>query len=345
MFETTDEQYKAIFGDFERKGEKTPDTADPEDKKEADDESEKTSDVADPNDDDEKDDDSDDSSDDDDEDETDKSSNDDDNQQKNQSQEDNSKYAAARRKAEEKANAAIEDERRRSEAIIKAEKDKASALQVEINKFYSSQHLTNAFKNDNPITNKAEYEEFLDMEAESEIRQGNVLPEYIARVANKGKTQQPALNVHSETETQMRERIDSEVKQKYEIQKLIDKDLAEIMTQDPEVKKFEDIFSRPYGAAVNENLKNRMTLKNAFLIGAKDFLIEKETKRAVADAKEKDASKKHLKTPGGRGTTKEYPVPPDTLENYRSFFPNRKDKQLREMYAKDQEIYGPPGKK
>lgn len=269
-----------------------------------------------------------------------------------QSDEDNSKYAAARRKAEaeaklieQRANEAVEAERKKAEAL----KAKADGLQAEIDAFYASQGMVNPYRSDKPIKTKAEYDEYQLDEAKEQLRQGNTDPKYIEMLAKSfavgGDKQErkSEADIRKEVEADIRQKVMEELR----IQKLIEHDMREIGKDDTELqltgdveKDFAAIMARPYGKAVKEQLDAGMTLINAFRVGAKDWLVEQAVSKVETATKAKAASKKHLAPPNSRGAGLPSDMPKETLDMYRTFFPKASDKDIREMWEKDQRKHG-----
>jgi len=261
-----------------------------------------------------------------------------------QTSEENRKYQAMRHKkqaqleAEKRYQESLEAEKQRYEAELRAKEEEKSAALAEVDKFIAAQGLVNPYKDDAPITNKAEYDEYMYQDAAEKASQGDTSPEVIRRLvqAEINKTEPQA-----QTKTTDIEKIRQEEREKarleFEARRLFEKDLQEVMRLDPEVKRFEDIANRPYGQTVLDNLKNKMTLINAFNIGARDFLIEREKERAVTSARTKEAGKSHLKTPNGRGSGKDITVPTATLRYYKNLIPGIKDSEIKKLYQADQE--------
>lgn len=266
-------------------------------------------------------------------------------EQPKQSSEENKKYQAARKKAEFEAEAKIAEIQKKAEEAIAAEKARADAIvqkvepkvEPNVDKFYADRNMTNPYRNDLPIKTEADYNQFLDDEAVAQANEGNFAP--LLKLLRETKPQVDVEKIKRDAEQKAQEKAN--------IERMIERDMAEIARQDPEItltgnlqKDYETITARPYGAALVENQKKNMTLLNAFYVGAKDFLVEREKERTLAAVKHKKAGTSHMKSPTGRGTKQEYVIPPETRTYYQAFFKGVSEKEMQEMYAKDQDREG-----
>ena len=267
-----------------------------------------------------------------------------------QTKEEDSKYAAARRKAEKEAEARIAEIQRQADEAIAAEKARADALekasvdktakdQALIDRIYADRNMTNPYRNDSPIKTEADYRQFLEDEAEAQAAEGNFAP--MLRLLRELKSQPQQVDIdkiRQEAEAKGR----AEALETIRIEQRISRDIKEIKKQDPDLeitgdikKDWQAVLARPYGQEVAKHLHN-MTLLDAFKIGAQDFLIQREKEKALAAAKLKKAGTSHMKAPIGRGSQKEYPIPPDVEKMYRGLPEFRKASaaEIQEMYTK-----------
>ena len=233
----------------------------------------------------------------------------------------------------------MDAEKKRYEAeLAKKDEEKRVAFD-EVDKFIASQGIINPYKDDQPITTKAEYDEYIYQDASEKASQGDTSPEVIRRLVqaelHKSETPQKKTSEVDVEKIRLEER--EKAKLEFEAKRLFEKDLAEVKKLDPEIKGFEDIVKRPYGKQVIDNLRNKMTLINAFNIGAKDFLIERETERVLASAKAKEAGKSHLKAPSGRGGKSSVAVPSAVAKYYKGLMPDIKDSEIKKLYQKAQD--------
>lgn len=211
------------------------------------------------------------------EEQTDAGSEDDDGGRKTkQSSKENSKYAAARRQAERERDAAIEEVKQQAQA--------------DMDKLIAGMKLTNPYTKQ-PITTKAEYDEYQKTHGERTRdklkRDGNLSDEdYEALVGEVPEVRQARKIVQ-----------DNEARQREEMRRQVEQEIAEISRLDPSIKDAQDLQNQPDYPAIYAKIEQGYTLIDAFRTVRFDRLRAEPSRQAELNRR----GKQHLEGTQSRG--------------------------------------------
>lgn len=218
-------------------------------------------------------------------------------------------------------NAAFAAARRRAEAEYKQQ------LQAEMDKFVAQIYdgQVNPYTG-RPITNKAEYDAFMERHQQEEQRQryeqAGVDPDLIGQLIEKSPTIQQA--------KQMIEQA-----QMAEGQRALEAQVAEIAKIDPSIKSMQDIMAMPSFPDFDAKVRQGYSLADAYKLVNFDTLAQKRSAAAKQATLNAVNGKSHLTaTTGGAG--EDVIVPPETMSFYRQAFPGWTDAQIMADYKKHQ---------
>ena len=216
-------------------------------------------------------------------------------------------------------NAIYADARRKAEAEAKRKQSAIDAQYAEKFKDYK-----------NPVTGepiKSAQDYFDAISAQEQLATKRQLankgldPELIEKAVNNS----PAIKEAN--------RVLAEQKMK-EVKDYIDKQIEEVGKIDSDIKSVEDIEkSDRYPDILRYVKDNRLSIVDAYKLVYADKLNEKKTAAVKQQAINNAKSQQHLTaTEGGTNTDDLKDIPQSQLPQWREWFPNKSDKELREMY-------------
>lgn len=229
-------------------------------------------------------------------------------------------FAAARRRAEAERDAAIE--RVRQEERTRA------------NELIRRMGIRNPAK---PGTNIESLEDLEQYEAtmnqrqfQQKLRRGELTAEDIARSVLESQTMQPVREIRqrleqerqAEQETQIRERIEADVKT--------------ISAMDPEVTSLQDIMEQAEYPGILDHVKQGMSLADAYKLVHFDRLTGRQADRASRAARNSAAGKSHLRATGSRGGGGTE-VSREELAEFRKFMPDATVEEIRAFKARQKQ--------
>lgn len=228
-----------------------------------------------------------------------------------QTPEQNAAYAAMRRKAEADAQRKYQSEQQRLDAMY--------AKRFE--------GLTNP-ETGQPIRTPAEYLEALDaqdrLQAKEEMQQAGIDPSVIDRaIANSPivREAQAAMDQLNQIQSQ----------------RMIEEDIRTVIQFDPSVNNEQDILSQENFGDVMDYVTSHpgMRFAEAYKLVNFDRLASQRATAAKQQTINQAKSKGHLSSPAGLSNDdNSVDIPPEKLEMWRDFFPDKSAKELREMYNK-----------
>lgn len=228
-----------------------------------------------------------------------------------QTPEQNAAYAAMRRKAEAEAQRKYQSEQQRLDAMY--------AKRFE--------GLTNP-ETGQPIRTPAEYLEALDaqdrLQAKEEMQQAGIDPSVIDRaIANSPivREAQAAMDQLNQIQSQ----------------RMIEEDIRTVIQFDPSVNNEQDILSQENFGEVMDYVTSHpgMRFAEAYKLVNFDRLASQRATAAKQQTINQAKSKGHLSAPAGLSNDdNSVDIPPEKLEMWRDFFPDKSAKELREMYNK-----------
>jgi hypothetical protein len=228
-----------------------------------------------------------------------------------QTPEQNAAYAAMRRKAEADAQRKYQSEQQRLDAMY--------AKRFE--------GLTNP-ETGQPIRTPAEYLEALDaqdrLQAKEEMQQAGIDPSVIDRaIANSPivREAQAAMDQLNQIQSQ----------------RMIEEDIRTVIQFDPSVNNEQDILSQENFGEVMDYVTSHpgMRFAEAYKLVNFDRLASQRATAAKQQTINQAKSKGHLSAPAGLSNDdNSVDIPPEKLEMWRDFFPDKSPKELREMYNK-----------
>lgn len=228
-----------------------------------------------------------------------------------QTPEQNAAYAAMRRKAEADAQRKYQSEQQRLDAMY--------AKRFE--------GLTNP-ETGQPIRTPAEYLEALDaqdrLQAKEEMQQAGIDPSVIDRaIANSPivREAQAAMDQLNQIQSQ----------------RMIEEDIRTVIQFDPSVNNEQDILSQENFGDVMDYVTSHpgMRFAEAYKLVNFDRLASQRATAAKQQTINQAKSKGHLSSPAGLSNEdNSVDIPPEKLDMWRDFFPDKSAKELREMYNK-----------
>ena len=228
-----------------------------------------------------------------------------------QTPEQNAAYAAMRRKAEYEAQKKYQGEQQRLDAMY-AEKFKG---------------LTNP-ETGRPIASAKDYFEALAaqerIQAKEEMQSAGLDPTLIDRaIANSPIVQQAQAAIEQNNQIQS--------------QRMIEEDMRAIVSFDPSVSSEQDIVNQANFGEVVAYVENHpgMRLSDAYKLVNFERLATQKATAAKQQTINQAKSKGHLSSPAGLSNEdKTVDIPPEKLEMWRDFFPDKSTKELKEIYNK-----------
>ncbi|WP_462385253.1 hypothetical protein [Intestinibacillus massiliensis] len=223
-----------------------------------------------------------------------------------QTPEENAQFAAARRRAEAEFNQRLQ-----------AEQDKLIA------QVYAGQ--VNPYTG-RPITNKAEYDAFIEQHQQEEQRQqyeqAGIDPDMLNQLIAQNPTVQQAQQVIEQAQIA-------------EGKRALESQVAEIGKIDPSIKSLADIIAMPTFQEFDTKVRQGYSIADAFRLANFDTLGKKRSAAAKQAALNAMNGKSHLTaTTGGAG--EDVIVPQETMDFYRQAFPGWTDAQIMADYKKHQ---------
>lgn len=216
-------------------------------------------------------------------------------------------------------NAIYADARRKAEAEAKRKQSAIDAQFAEKFKDYK-----------NPVTGKSieSAQDYFDaisaqeqLATKRQLANKGLDPELIEKAVNNS----PAIKEAN--------RVLAEQKMK-EVKDYIDKQIEEVGKIDSDIKSVEDIEKSDRYPDILRYVKgNRLSIVDAYKLVYADKLNEKKTAAVKQQAINNAKSQQHLTaTEGGTNTDDLKDIPQSQLSQWREWFPNKSDKELREMY-------------
>lgn len=236
--------------------------------------------------------------------------------------------------AERRANAARRRQQEQQAAIDKAVTAAVQAEQQKneqtMNQFFRDANLKNTITG-KPITNMAEFrqwqEAFAQKKAEQAMKSGKMTPEVLNDMISRHPVVQQAQTVidqHAKEAQRQREAADKA---------RLDAELAQIRELNPAVTTVGDILKLPCADSFRANIKNGMSLYNAYRLADFDRLVASKAEAAKQQALNNARGKDHLSPVGSRGPGAES-VPPEQMKIFRLMMPDKTDAQIQAYYNK-----------
>jgi hypothetical protein len=221
-----------------------------------------------------------------------------------QTKKENAQFAAARRKAEAERDAAIEAERQKAKADVDA--------------LIADMGLENPYTNQ-PITTKAEYDEYkathAQKEQEQRLRDMDMTQEqYDEYVGNLPEVQQ-ARKIAEETK-----------KQQYEA--WVKQELTEITAVNPAIKTAEDLASDPRYDEILRMVQNNYRISDAYKLAHMDDLAQRTGRQQAINRQ----GKAHMTSTQSRGGEGPVNVPADEMDMFRRLVPDATDDEIGKFY-------------
>lgn len=217
-------------------------------------------------------------------------------------------------------NAIFADARRRAEAEFKRKQAAIDAQFAEKFKDYKNP-MTGQ-----PIRSAQDYYDALSAQEQMQTRQTlaekGIDPNIIEKAVNNNPAIKAANLVIAEQRIQ-------------NVKTYLDKQVEEVSKIDPDIHSVADIErSERYPEILNYVNNNRLSVVDAYKLVYADKLSEKKTEAVKQQAINNARSQQHLKsTDGGSKANKELrEIPTSELSEWRKFFGDKSDAELRELY-------------
>ena len=218
-------------------------------------------------------------------------------------------------------NAIYADARRRAEAEAKHKYDAIDAMFAEKFKDYQNPETKQ------PIKSAKDYFEAIAAQervaTKRTLTEKGIDPSIIEKAVNNS----PAL--------QAANRIIEEQRRK-DVEIYLNDQVKAVSKIDPSIKSVEDIEkSDRYPEVLKYVNENRLSIVDAYKLVYADRLTQSKTEAVKQQAINNVKSQQHLKsTDGGATTDGLVPIPEKELEQWQKFYPEKSNKELRELYNK-----------
>lgn len=238
--------------------------------------------------------------------------------QNKQSAELNARYAAARRDAE----------RQRDEAIA-AEKERSKA---ELDGLIKTLELVNPYKNNSPVTNKAEYDELMKFKAnekKSAFMEANGFDDaqYQTFIDSLPEVKEAA-------EIKAKARAELEKNQAESAKSYLASELSEIAKYDTSVKNFTDLQKHSCFEELNKLCEKGYRISDAFRLLTENERFENLKKSERQSVYNSQSSKAHMSVSGNPHGVGIDSVPADVYAEYKMIRPDMTDNQIVQHWTK-----------
>lgn len=171
------------------------------------------------------------------------------------------------------------------------------------------------------ITTVDEFDAYVKQDSDNRVNTGRARGEDLRRIVR--EELQSAQPVRQENQMSPEERAQ------------IDRQLAEIRQEDPEMRDLNAILQSDAGPRFRELVKKGLDFKDAYELAAKDRLASIRANRAGA----KGTGKDHLNATNQRGSGA-LDVPREDMAYFRALNPESSDEEIRKYYNADRKRFG-----
>jgi len=236
-----------------------------------------------------------------------------------QNVEDNRRFAAIRR------------QRERQEEIERIRTEEMNAAQEKIDRAYAEAFLgqTNPYTG-KPIATQKEYEAYQQQHKQSEEKQRlqhlGLDPELLNSLIDNHpsvKKARDAYDLLTAEQSKAREIAENTA---------LESELKVISAIDPTIRTIEDLANMPNVAQFHALVQKGNSLTDAFRLVNFEKLKNAKVTAAKQAVRNQLNGKSHLYATESRGNGG-MEIPPETLQMYRSFFPNGKEEEFQKHYA------------